>query len=154
MATATFNILALVLGALLCVWFVRSRVTQGRKMKARMFADRYGTCRSCGSPPAGHSTWLLAMAVVSREPNRLAELERLVTEGKWVEANAIQEFEGLEDEIQFLVLRCPVTGELSLKKIVTPSELWANDTVLQDISLSAEDQERLAAMAGDAWTVL
>lgn len=145
---------ALVLGALFCVWFVRSRAAERCAMKERMFADRYGTCRSCGAPPVGHSTWLLAMAIVSREPNRLAELEGLVAAGKWTDAHEIQEFEWLEDEIAFRVLRCPATGELSLKKIVTPFELWANDTLLDDISLSPQDQERLAALAGEEWGVL
>jgi hypothetical protein len=154
MGSVVISFVALALGVVFCVWFVRSRATAGKAMKKQMFADRYGTCLSCGSPPVGHSAWMLAMAIVSRQPNRVPELERLVAQGKWAEAGAIQEFEGTEDEIEYRVIRCPVTNELSLKKIVSVFDLWSNDSLLEDIRLSPADQERLAVLAGEKWSVL
>ena len=148
------NVAALIFGVAFCVWFVRSRAAGRRNMIDGVFADRYGTCLSCGRKPLGHLSWMMGMAIVSREPNRHAELEHLVEIRDWERAKAIREFEGTEDEIEYRAIRCPSTNEVSLKKILTSSELWSNDRLLEDIGLVSADQERVNALAGEDWTVL
>lgn len=141
-------------GVAFCVWFLWTGAGERRRLKAQMFSDRYGICLGCKAAPIGHSSWLLAMAIVSRHPNRVAELEQLVAARDWTAAREIQEFEGAEDEVEYRLIRCPKSGEITLKKILTMFELWSNDRVLDDMRLSTEDQERLDKLAGASWELL
>jgi hypothetical protein len=148
------DVAALILGVAFCIWFVRSRAAGRRKMIDGMFTDRYGTCLSCGREPVGHLSWMLGVAIASKEPNRRVELERSVEARDWDRAKEIRELEGTEDEIEYRAIRCPSTNEISMKKILTTFALWSNDRVLEDLRLARADQERVSALAGEDWTVL
>src|SRR4051812_43735525 len=86
--------------------FIRYRTAERRQMAQKMFDDRYGTCALCAAPPFAHATWMLGMAVASREPNRVSELEQLVAQRDWERASTIRELEGGEDDIEYVVIKC------------------------------------------------
>jgi hypothetical protein len=148
------NVALLAIGIAFSVWFLQYRAVERQQMAKKMFADRYGMCVLCAAPPFAHSSWMLAMAIASRQPNRVSELEQFVAEGDWERASTIQEFEGDEDEVEFVVIKCPASDQMALKKILSTSELWSNDQLLEDILLSAPDRRRLNTLAGSNWTVL
>ncbi|HEV7570732.1 MAG TPA: hypothetical protein VGQ21_04460 [Thermoanaerobaculia bacterium] len=143
-----------IVGLIFSISFVRFRMVQRRQMAEKMFADRYGTCVLCASQPFAHATWMLGMAVASREPNRVSELEQLVAQCDWDRASMIREFEGNEDEVEYVVIRCPTNDQVALKKILSPAELWSNDYMLEDILLTPDDQHRLDALANSKWSLL
>src|SRR4051794_21078014 len=93
------TIALVVVGFTFTIWFVRFRKVQRRQMEEKAFDDRYGTCALCASQPFTHRTWMLGMAVASREPNRVSELEQLVAQRDWERASTIRELEGGEDDI-------------------------------------------------------
>jgi hypothetical protein len=148
------NVALLAIGIAFSGWFLQYRAVERRQMAKKMFADRYGTCVLCKAPPYAHGSWMLAMAIASRQPNRVSELEQFVAQYDWERASTFQEFEGAEDDIEFVVIKCPASGQIALKKILSTSELWSNDQLLEDILLSAHDQGRLNTLAGSTWTVL
>jgi hypothetical protein len=148
------NVALLVGGVVFSIWFVRSRAVERRKVAEKMFDDRYGTCALCAARPFAHSSWMLGMAIASREPNRVSELEQGVAEHDWERASTIREFEGDEDEVEYVVIKCPTNDQIALKKILSTSELWSNDYMLEDILLTPDDQHRLNALADSKWSVL
>jgi hypothetical protein len=143
-----------VVGLIFSISFVRFRMVQRRQMAEKMFADRYGTCVLCASQPFAHATWMLGMAVASREPNRVSEIEQLVAHCDWERASMIRECEGNEDEVEYVVIKCPSRDELALKKILSPAELWSGDQLIEDILLTPNDQHRLNTLADSKWSVL
>jgi len=148
------TIALVVVGFTFAISFVRYRKIERRKMAEKAFADRYGTCALCTARPFAHATWLLGMAVASREPNRVAELEQLVAQRDWERASNIREIEGGEDDIEYVVIKCPTNDQMALKKILCKAELWSNDRLLEDIVLTSDDQHRLNALADSKWSVL
>src|SRR3954454_928029 len=134
--------------------FVRFRKIQRRRMAEKAFEDRYGTCALCAARPFAHASWVLGMAVASREPNRVAELEQLVAQHDWERASNIREFEGDEDEVEYVVIKCPTNDQIALKKILATAELWSNDHMIEDVLLTPDDQHRLNALADSKWSVL
>src|SRR3954447_19002544 len=100
------TIALVVVGLAFIIWFLRFRAVERRQVAEKMFADRYGTCVLCASQPFAHATWMLGMAVASREPNRVSELEQLVAQCDWERASMIREFEGNEDEVEYVVIKC------------------------------------------------
>jgi hypothetical protein len=97
---------------------------------------------------------MLGMAIASREPNRVSELEQLVAHRDWEGASKIRDFEGGEDEVEYVVIKCPTNDHIALKKILSKAELWSNDYMLEDILLTPDDQHRLNALADSKWSVL
>src|SRR3954471_6345189 len=148
------TITLVVVGFTFSISFVRYRKAERRQMAEKMFADRYGRCVLCASQPFGHAAWMLAMAVASREPNRVSELEQLLAQRDWERASNIREFEGNEDEVEYVVIKCPTNDQIALKKILSKAELWSHDHMLEDIVLTPDDQQRLNALADSKWSVL
>src|SRR3954452_18936855 len=93
--------------------FVRFRKVQRRRMAAKMFDDRYGTCALCAARPFAHASWMLGMAIASREPNRVSELEQLVARRDWERASKIRELEGGADEVEYIVIKCPTNDQIA-----------------------------------------
>jgi hypothetical protein len=143
-----------VVGFTFAIWFVRFRKIQRRQMAEKAFDHRYGTCALCAARPLAHATWMLGMAVASREPNRVSELEQLVADRDWERASKIRELEGGEDEVEYVVIKCPTYDQIALKKILSKAERWSNDHMLEDILLTPGDQQRLNALADSKWSVL
>jgi hypothetical protein len=148
------TVVLVAVGFTFSIWFLRFRIVERRQMAEKMFDDRYGTCASCGARPFAHASWMLGMAITSREPNRVSELEQFVAEHDWERASTIREFEGDEDEVEYVVIKCPTNDQIALKKILSTSELWSNDYMLEDILLTPDDQHRLNAFADSKWSVL
>src|SRR3954449_6111871 len=148
------TIALVVIGFTFSIWFVRFRAVQRRQMAEKAFEDRYGTCALCAARTLAHASWMLGMAIASREPNRVAELEQLVAQRDWERASNIREFEGNEDEVEYVVVKCPTHDQIALKKILSKAELWSHDHLLEDIVLTPDDQHRLNALADSKWSVL
>src|SRR3954471_7414810 len=148
------TIALVVVGLTFSIWFVRFRRVQRRQMAAKAFDDRYGTCALCAARPFAHASWMLGMAIASRQPNRVSELEQLVAQHDWERASHIRELEGNEDEVEYVVIKCPANDQIALKKILATAELWSHDHMLEDIVLTPDDQQRLNALADSKWSVL
>ena len=111
-----------------------------------------GPCALCGQIPVDHLSWVLGSAISSRSPNRATELEQLITGRQWREAASIREWEGREDEIEYVALKCPVAGKITLKKMESVFEMRLDDKCLADISLDEADQVEIEVLAAGKWS--
>ena len=112
-----------------------------------------GSCPVCEGSLVEHPTWLLASAMSSKAPNRVAELESLVSDGQWTRAAEIRECKGDQDEILFVALKCPVAGTIALKKMHSVFDLWRDDQCLADLLIDEAGQRELDTLAAGRWKV-
>jgi hypothetical protein len=114
-----------------------------------------GSCPVCEWSPVDHPLWLLASAISSRTPNRVEELETLISEGRWAEAAAIQEWLGTEDEVQYVAIKCPVKdGAIGLKKMYSLFDMWSDDQCLANMLIDESGQKEIDALAAGEWHVV
>jgi hypothetical protein len=117
------------------------------------YARLMGPCALCAQLPVDHLTWLIGSAISSRTPNRVAELGELISTHQWKKAADIREWEGREDQVEYLAVKCPDVGNIAIKKMHSVFELFLNDSCLADILVDNIGQEEIEALATGQWRI-
>jgi len=123
--------------------------TSTSEMMRRLFVS----CPACESDLVGHSWWKLASVILGE--NDEDELENLVKQRKWMEAQQIHQWSGNRDEREFYVLRCPRRDSLSLVSVISLADIWLDDHVERTEVLDENDTAWFdGRVSADAWTPL
>jgi hypothetical protein len=112
-------------------------------------------CSLCSDSLAGHSVTTFASAIPS-DPSRdrTAELIAAVDEKNWALASTILDFDGLQDEVVFEILRCPHSPYVGLLRVQSFTSLDLDDFVDRRTVLSEADSAQVLALARGPWIPL
>jgi hypothetical protein len=63
----------------------------------------------------------------------------------------VQEFRGSEDALLYEIVKCPVTGHMTLLKLESFFEMWADDRVVDRRVLTNDEATRIESTIDIQW---
>lgn len=110
-----------------------------------------GACDLCHDTVAGHDVAVLGSAVRTESGSAEAALDAAVSQRDWLGAARWCEFRGDADEVVYYAIRCPASGAIGLKRVLSPAEMWANDKVTSSEVLDPEASSQLLSISSLEW---
>ena len=114
----------------------------------------YGPCALCGETLRGHELAFLASVIVTESGESEATLRSVIAAQDWQRAATFQEWRGDADELEYRLIRCPWSRQLTILEIRAFTALDFDDIVLSRTVLSNDASLALQEQTSVAWEKL